>query len=497
MTTTATPAQTYDAVATPSVGPSSTVGSSPTSSLAPAADRLPCLGWSDPRVPPPTLRVGHVLKDVTTGVMTVPLRTYVEVALASTWPADAPAVALEAAAVAIRQAAWFRAMEPTFNEGVVDGACFDVPDDLSGQPYRPAGPIAATYVQAVQAAWSLVLRKANLELPFFQPRFRLDSSEVCGPAVAPLDTVLPQGGVIACARDGMSVAQILHHYMDPDLAIYDIGAAPPIEARGKLLDAWIGLREPWGVTLTDAQGIPQVVYSGVATYNAVQISQWGLAHYQAWLETGADSARRIFLATSDWLVRNQQGDGRWLYSFEFAGQPDPWWSGMAEGVAMSLLLRAYQVTGHHSYLAAATNALSTMTRTIGKGGVVDDLGGFLWIEEYLPPYSRHTLNGMLFATEGVREYALVTGDPTAARIASQAIQTVIAWLPRFDSGSWTYYNQSPSTEAGKAVPGKPATFHYHLIQLGELRHFYQLTGSPVLFDYIARWANDAAHPPGG
>jgi len=214
------------------------------------------------------------------------------------------------------------------------------------------------------------------------------------------------------------------------------------------------------------------------------------------LETGADAARSIFLATSDWLVRNQESDGRWLYRFRFAGQPDPWWSGMAEGVAMSLLLRAYQVTGRQAYLAAATSALTTMTRPISEGGVVDDSGGSLWIEEYLPPYSLHTLNGMLFAIEGVREYALVTGDPTATRIAARALQTVVSWLPRFDSGSWTYYNQAPTTANGKAVPGKPATFHYHLIQLGELRHFYLLTGDPILLHYIQRWANDAAHPPG-
>jgi len=81
--------------------------------------------------------------------------------------------------VAIRQAAWFRAMEPTFKEGVVDGACFDVPDDLSGQPYRPASPIAPADVQAVQAAWSLVLRKADLESPFFQPRFWVGTADGC------------------------------------------------------------------------------------------------------------------------------------------------------------------------------------------------------------------------------------------------------------------------------------------------------------------------------
>jgi hypothetical protein len=438
--------------------------------------------------------VGHVVAGVTTRVMTVTLRQYVEVALASSWPATAPAAALEAAAVGIKQAAWFRAMEPTFKEGPVDGACFDVADDQVGQPYRPAGPNAAPFTAAVQAAWTLVMRKPGLEGPFFQPRFRVGDADACGPPVGPLDTVLPQRGVIACARGGMTAAQILHHYFDPDLAIYQASAAPPIGPGGALLDAWMGLREPWGVTQTDGAGIPLKLYRGTARYSPVQVSQWGLAQYQNWLETGAPSARAAVLAMSDWLVTNQLPDGRWLYRFPFGTQPDPWWSGMAEGEAMSLLLRAYQVTGRRAYLAAAASALTTMTRTAVAGGVVDTVEGSLWIEEYMAPYSEHTLNGMLFAIEGVREYALVTGDPTARRIAAEALRTVATWLPRFDAGTWSYYNLSPTSAHGKTVPGEVASFHYHLIQLGELRHFYLLTGDSAFLTYIQRWAADAAHP---
>jgi heparosan-N-sulfate-glucuronate 5-epimerase len=438
--------------------------------------------------------VGHVVAGVTTRVVTVTLRQYVEVALASSWPATAPSAALEAAAVAIKQATWFRAMEPTFKEGQVDGSCFDVADDQVGQPYRPAGPVGTPFAAAVEATWALVMRRPDLETPFFQPRFQPGGADTCGAPTGPLHTVLPQRGVIACARGGMTAAQILHHYLDPDLAIYEASAAPSIGPPGALLDAWMGLREPWGVTQTDAAGIPTKVYGGQSRYNPVQISQWGLAQYQTWLETGAPAARATFLAMSDWLVSNQAPDGRWLYRFAFGTQPVPWWSGMAEGEGMSLLLRAYQITGRRAYLSAAARALTTMTRTAAAGGVVDAVDGPLWIEEYMAPYSAHTLNGMLFAIEGVREYALVTGDQTARRIAAEALATVATWLSRFDAGTWSYYNLSPSTSHGKAVRGELATFHYHLVQLGELRHFYLLTGDPAFLTYIKRWAADAAHP---
>ncbi|MFI5262482.1 MAG: D-glucuronyl C5-epimerase family protein [Candidatus Limnocylindrales bacterium] len=463
----------------------------------PAADRLPCVGWSDALVPPPTIRVGHVVDNVTTRVATVPLRRYVEVVLATSWPADAPPTALAAAAIAIRQAAWFRAMEPTFKEGPVDGSCFDLADDEVGMPYRPTSPVPSAVIEAVQATWSLVLRKSDLEAPFFQPRIQSGVEDRCGTPVAPIDTVLPQRGVIACARGGMSATQILHQYLDPDLAIYDASAAPPIGPGGPLLDAWMGLRDPWGVELTDRAGIPMAVHGGVARYSPVQISQWGLAQYQRWLETGAAGARDAFLAMSDWLVANQLSDGRWLYDFPFGTQPTPWWSGMAEGEGMSLLLRAHQVTGRQAYLSAATKALSTIGRDAVHGGVANTVAGSLWIEEYMPPYSEHTLNGMLFAIEGVREYALVTGDATATRVAAQALETVATWLPRFDAGTWSYYNLAPAKSNGKTLPGELAPFHYHLIQLGELRHFYLIGRDPRLLTYIERWAHDAADPPPG
>ncbi len=431
---------------------------------------------------------------VTRSVATVPLRDYVATVLATSWPADAPQAALQVASIAIRQAAWFRAMEPTFKETPVSSACFDVPDDLVGQPYRPGGPIAAAFTAAVQATWSLIMRKPDLEASFFEPRIQPGDDGTCGGPVGPLDTALPARGVIACAASGMSATQILHHYLDPDLAIYDLSTAPPVDHTGQLLDAWIGMREPWTLTLSDPAGVPMTAYHGIPEYNPVQVGQWGLAQYQAWLETGSPTARAKFLAMSDWMVADQLQDGRWLYRFRFGTQPDPWWSGMAQGEGMSLLLRAYQATGHAAYLGAATKALSTMTRTAAEGGVVDIVDGSLWIEEYMAPYSVQTLNGMLFAIEGVREYALVTGDPTAKRITDEALRTVATWLPRFDAGDWSYYNLSPTTAGGKSTPGELATFHYHLVQLGELRHFYLITGDPAFLTYIERWARDAAHP---
>ena len=748
-----------------------------------ASEPLPCQGWSDQTAPPVSVRVGFLVNGEPTSIASVPLQTYVERALATSWPASSPPAALEAAALAIKQIAWFHALEPTFDEGPVN-ACYDIPADLPGLPYDPQAIVEAAHVGAVDAIWPLSLRKADLAEPFFQPRFRDGDTDACGPAVEPLHTVLPRRGVLACALAGASRDEILHTYLDPDLAIVQLrqlagptryetavavsqamvarpptpvvviasgqdfpdavsggpaaaafggpillvqgtklpasvagelsrlhparivvlggpavisdrvvaalrgyspdvsriygadryatslavaaaafhgrpvpvvyvatgrnypdalaGAAagahlggpvllvpgttlpsaalraqleaslrdltPPrivllggadvvseayrswlaplagavdrlagpdryttaaavsadaygagsgclyvasglgfadalvaaplggplllapgygqaidpavlAEARrlgrpgvcvlgdlvvpddaaamlagmptppasGRLLDAYMGLRPPWEGEPRDADGVPMTVYQGVAQYNPLQISQWGLTQFQVWLETGSAEARAAFLQMSDWLVDHQQADGRWLVTFDFGGQPIPWWSAQVEGEGISILLRAYQATGQEGYRAAAARALSTMQRPISQGGVTDVDRGSLWLEPYLPPYSRHTLNGHMFALEGAREYALVLGDATAASIASRALTTVRTWLYRFDTGTWSTYN----------IRGTVTTAHYHLIQLGELRHFFLITGAPELAATIARWAAYAEDPPPG
>src|SRR5690606_6971127 len=152
---------------------------------------------------------------------------------------------------------------------------------------------------------------------------------------------------------------------------------------------------------------------------------------------GDEADRATFLQMADWLVARQRPNGLWHYTFAYGGQPVPWWSGMAQGQAVSLLARAYQETGLAAYRASAVLALPTMRRPLSSAGTASFSRGEYWIEEYIPPYSVHTLNGFMFSIEGLREWVALTGDATAAAWLREALATLSASLPRFDSGRWS------------------------------------------------------------
>lgn len=238
----------------------------------------------------------------------------------------------------------------------------------------------------------------------------------------------------------------------------------------------------------DDVGIPMVVYDGTRQYNPVTIEQAALYDYGNWLTTGSPARGREFMQYADWLVANQTTDGLWLYDFAFHDQPVPWWSAMAQGQGISVLVRAASVSGDPGYLAAARLAISAFHRPLSSRGVVAS-GGGAWFEEYMPPAYPHVLNGMVFAMLGPYEYFESTGDRDGLDIWNAGVETLAGNLWRYDSGSWSYYD----------AVGTIAPMSYHQLHIKLLALLYRITGRPVFETYRARFQAylDARTPPPG
>jgi len=156
------------------------------------------------------------------------------------------------------------------------------------------------------------------------------------------------------------------------------------------------------------EGVPLVRYPSGLETNPVTVSEWGLQQWTWWLASHRHAQLHRALHASDWLVSHQRRDGAWAYTFPFittVHMVPPWISAMAQGQAMSLLVRAYHHTGQRRYLHAAMRALGPLRHTIAEGGVVADFDGVPWFEEYANAESVHVLNGMGFTLVGLHDLA--------------------------------------------------------------------------------------------
>src|SRR5579862_9352298 len=128
----------------------------------------------------------------------------------------------------------------------------------------------------------------------------------------------------------------------------------------------------------DASGIPQLDYHGHIglQYNPIAIAQFGLGSYNLW-KSGGDLCRRAkFFLIADWLgshlEQNPHGLSVWNHHFDWEYRDTlkaPWYSALAQGQGISVLVRAYKESGETRYLEFARQAFASFQQPIENGGV--------------------------------------------------------------------------------------------------------------------------------
>jgi heparosan-N-sulfate-glucuronate 5-epimerase len=234
----------------------------------------------------------------------------------------------------------------------------------------------------------------------------------------------------------------------------------------------------------DSSGIPLLDYHGHIglQYNPIAIAQYGLGNYNLFRRTGDPVRRNKFFLVADWLCshleRNPHGLFVWNHHFDWEYRNTlkaPWYSALAQGQGISVLVRAWKEIAHKEsgdsrYLDAAQRALASFDKPITEGGVAfTDDHGDLWFEEYLVSPPTHILNGFIWASWGIYDYFLATGDRAARELFSRAVQTLLRNLDRYDLGFWSLYEQS-----GTRLP-MVASLFYHQLHIVQLRVMHRLT----------------------
>ena len=150
--------------------------------------------------------------------------------------------------------------------------------------------------------------------------------------------------------------------------------------------------------------------------------------------------RRQAQRMADALIARGSRQGRFglVWYYNVPGGRSGWTSGLAQAVAAQALARA----GRKS---AARRAFLPIPQRL-----VTRLPQGPWIKLY--GYSDAVvLNAQLQAALSLGEYARLTNDDRARRLARDLRRTARVLLPRFDTGSWSRY----------ALGGGAATLEYH------------------------------------
>lgn len=241
----------------------------------------------------------------------------------------------------------------------------------------------------------------------------------------------------------------------------------------------------------DASGVPMLDYHGRIgmQYNPIAVSQWGLGNYNLFHSHAEPDRKKKFLTASKWLCESleQNRFGVWVWNHEFDWEyrtllRAPWYSALAQGQGISLLVRAHAETRDPLYLQTAEHAFSSFLKATSDGGVTfTDSAGDVWFEEYVVTPPTHILNGFIWAAWGVYDYFLATRSSVAQELFDKAVQTLRTNLDRYDLGFWSLYEQS-----GTRLPMVASPF-YHRLHVVQLRIMHQLTGDEIFLRYADRW----------
>lgn len=164
----------------------------------------------------------------------------------------------------------------------------------------------------------------------------------------------------------------------------------------------------------------------------------------------------------------------------------PWYSGIAQGQALSAFVRMYRVTQEIQYLRTADKIFTSFSRFKGSyepWTVFIDSTQLYCIEEYpLGPPTR-VLNGFIYGIVGLYEYYLVTRNPHCKELLLAALTTIhtTIHLYRYPHGV-SYY----------CLRHKIQNSRYHILHTELLGFLYQLT-SHECFQTMANLFYDDYH----
>jgi D-glucuronyl C5-epimerase C-terminus len=258
----------------------------------------------------------------------------------------------------------------------------------------------------------------------------------------------------------------------------------------------------------DSTGVRKIVYGGRTYDQPVAQAQWGIANLNSYAATKDAFYLRRAVAQAQQIIAarvavNTSQGAAWFikYPFDFhlhSGtaftEKAPWYSAMAQGLAISLFTRlvaANPARAAHWRTAAGAAYRAFLVRSSATTPWVvhADSAGYLWLDEYpvgpRPGQSDLTLNGHLFAAFGLYDYYQLTESADALRLFDGATTTAMRYLETFRAPNWvSRYCLAHGVQNEK----------YHRVHVAQLRLVYRMTHAGGLARESERFDIDYPSP---
>lgn len=221
--------------------------------------------------------------------------------------------------------------------------------------------------------------------------------------------------------------------------------------------------------------------------NPVSIVQLGLGA----LQVGDPELLPAVADVVAWLERTADERGLLAYRFPmphtFALEP-PWYSALAQGEAVSLLVRAAQVLGRPELLEFAERVASPLLDPDSE--LVAETPDGPVLQEYPTEPPAHVLNGWLLALWGLYDLAHASTGALAGHAGDAFVAGAAAVAERIERYctpvGWSLYDLYPHPLPNVASP------FYHQLHVAQLRRQNELAPDPRLAVLADEW-DRAAH----
>ena len=280
--------------------------------------------------------------------------------------------------------------------------------------------------------------------------------------------------LISCSKEPTkTLYSDLHDY---SFTLEHVPYAQLFKNRERIFDTWNA--EP-----QDADGVYLFPYAGGLYYHPVNLCFKSLEALSDYDHTAEPKYLSHAEKSMEALRRNAVRYKNMLYfpyQFDFSEGTQvtytaPWFSGMAQGTALSAYCRLYHYTENPLYKAVADSILATFTDFDSPySGVLisaEDtlLKGprYYWVDEYPMHSRRYVLNGSIIGSMGLYDHWWVFGDDLSAKLFSCEMTSV-------KDNILLYRN--PSERSAYCLLYRQKYVDYHIVHIQLLNLCTLLTG---------------------